>query len=438
MTCFAGLCVREAGDAGTEPCVPKTCEELRAQCGTIDDGCGEPLDCGTCTAPEECGAGGIPNLCDCPRRTCESDECGTLPDGCGGTIDCGGCSGNDTCGSDGRCQCTRDTCGPDDCGTLPDGCGGTIDCGGCDGGETCGAAGPNRCGVGDCTPIAACPAGLDCGPYSDGCGDVIDCGTCAAPETCGGGPDGEREPNVCGCTPEACADLGAQCGTPADVCGNALDCGTCEPPTECSSDFRCVCTPPTCMPGQCGRLANPCGADIVCDCDPGNECISGTCCPLDPAEPNDTVGTAHAWADLALGDQRRITDFAIHAENPDWFVGSLVGDPSGSGTYELQVDLGQIPSGEDYDLEVWIACGDATGGSLTCVDTSDLTSGGPVDATGGCRAETTGDADEVVRLFTSCQPVRFWVLVDPRASGACAPPYELDLRYQFNAITGGG
>src|SRR5262245_10593047 len=35
----------------TTLCVPTTCEALGAECGSQDDGCGVPLECGTC--PEE-------------------------------------------------------------------------------------------------------------------------------------------------------------------------------------------------------------------------------------------------------------------------------------------------------------------------------------------------------------------------------------------------
>ncbi|HQB46474.1 MAG TPA: hypothetical protein PLV85_22870, partial [Polyangiaceae bacterium] len=41
----------------TDACVPITCEEKSAECGTISDGCGSTIDCGSCTAPETCGGG---------------------------------------------------------------------------------------------------------------------------------------------------------------------------------------------------------------------------------------------------------------------------------------------------------------------------------------------------------------------------------------------
>lgn len=37
------------GSGGSlDGCVPKTCEELAAECGSIDDGCGAELSCGSC------------------------------------------------------------------------------------------------------------------------------------------------------------------------------------------------------------------------------------------------------------------------------------------------------------------------------------------------------------------------------------------------------
>jgi len=42
--CVAGACV----------CKPKTCDDLGKTCGTFDDGCGNPLDCGTCPELKEC------------------------------------------------------------------------------------------------------------------------------------------------------------------------------------------------------------------------------------------------------------------------------------------------------------------------------------------------------------------------------------------------
>ncbi|MGB5505045.1 MAG: MopE-related protein, partial [Polyangiales bacterium] len=44
-------------------CIPSTCQEYNINCGTVDDGCGVSLDCGTCQSPETCGGGGFSNIC---------------------------------------------------------------------------------------------------------------------------------------------------------------------------------------------------------------------------------------------------------------------------------------------------------------------------------------------------------------------------------------
>lgn len=92
-----------------DPCVPTTCEVEGADCGSLDDGCGAQLDCGTCTAPEVCGGTGTPNVCgpdECVPATCEQlgSPCGLVPDECGGELDCGPCGGGseDSSGCDCR------------------------------------------------------------------------------------------------------------------------------------------------------------------------------------------------------------------------------------------------------------------------------------------------------------------------------------------------
>ncbi len=84
----------------------------------------------------------------CPTTTCPTAmNCGSISDGCGGMITCGSCTGNDTCGGAGTanvCGCTPATTCPsgDACGTASDGCGGMVTCGTCAAGETCSA---NQC-----------------------------------------------------------------------------------------------------------------------------------------------------------------------------------------------------------------------------------------------------------------------------------------------------
>ncbi len=69
-TCGSSCGSCEEGDMCTADgacvCVPLTCEQVSAQCGTVADGCGGELDCGGCDFPAECGADGMPNICSCP------------------------------------------------------------------------------------------------------------------------------------------------------------------------------------------------------------------------------------------------------------------------------------------------------------------------------------------------------------------------------------
>jgi hypothetical protein len=44
-------------------CTPSTCATLGKNCGSLSDGCGGTLSCGSCSAPQSCGGGGVVNVC---------------------------------------------------------------------------------------------------------------------------------------------------------------------------------------------------------------------------------------------------------------------------------------------------------------------------------------------------------------------------------------
>jgi len=215
--------VADGSGTPTNSCVPKTCASLGYTCGPNSDGCGNLLDCGGCTAPDQCGVGGF-------------SQCG-----------------NPTVGPDGgMISCTPKTCTDlgYTCGDNADGCGGMLTCGTCTSGY-CGGGGFSQCGTGPdvsadaaplCTPITCASLGNTCGPQGDGCGGLVGpCGTgaCTLPQVCGGG----GVFNQCGgsfndagmvvsadggvitsCTPATCADLAAKgitstCGAQGDGCG---------------------------------------------------------------------------------------------------------------------------------------------------------------------------------------------------------------------------
>jgi endo-1,4-beta-D-glucanase Y len=48
---------------GASSCTPTTCAAQGKNCGSIPDGCGTTLTCGSCTAPQTCGGGGTANVC---------------------------------------------------------------------------------------------------------------------------------------------------------------------------------------------------------------------------------------------------------------------------------------------------------------------------------------------------------------------------------------
>src|SRR5439155_4789214 len=88
----------EAFSAFTPPvCAPLTCLEQGKNCGTISDGCGGTLTCGTCTALQTCGGGGG-EVCGaaaaCTPTTCAAQDknSGAIIDDCGGGMLCCGFS----------------------------------------------------------------------------------------------------------------------------------------------------------------------------------------------------------------------------------------------------------------------------------------------------------------------------------------------------------
>lgn len=200
-TCLAGCSngysttdVPDASASGDSGGTTATCTDAcpKDACGLVKLSCG-PTDCGTCTAAnDKC----VDGKCQCVPQTCAQigAQCGTAPDGCGGQIFCGSCSedggttdggGALTCGA--TYSCMSGPCVPKIpsvacyspsvrlCGKQPDGCGGTVDCGtsACSGvGETCGGGG--TAGVCGCKPLPGC-AGPCSSQCPNGCGGMRTC-----------------------------------------------------------------------------------------------------------------------------------------------------------------------------------------------------------------------------------------------------------------------
>ncbi len=105
------ICAKTS-DAGPEACKARTCSQANANCGEIDNGCGQKITCGSCTNGQTCGGGGV-NRCGC---ACDPSWCGTLQ-ACNTTITCpSNCVAPQFCGGGGianRCGCAPSgTLGP--------------------------------------------------------------------------------------------------------------------------------------------------------------------------------------------------------------------------------------------------------------------------------------------------------------------------------------
>jgi hypothetical protein len=173
------------GDAAAHgPCTPLTCAKLGYTCGRNADGCGNVIDCGSCTPPAFCGAGGFSV-----------------------------CGGNAAAADSGGNACVPESCHDLalGCGPAGDGCGNILDCGPCSFPQFCGGGGFSICGGdlfaqdgGSACPARTCQSlGFNCGPQGDGCGGLIACGTCSGADTCGGG----GVPSVCGHAAVPCTNL---------------------------------------------------------------------------------------------------------------------------------------------------------------------------------------------------------------------------------------
>jgi hypothetical protein len=109
QTCGGGGAPGVCGlpDGGT--CTGRTCQQEGISCGPAGDGCGNLIQCGSCPTGQSCGGAGVPGTCGAPDAgtctpfTCSSLNiaCGPAGDGCGNLLQCGTCSGTQTCGGGG-------------------------------------------------------------------------------------------------------------------------------------------------------------------------------------------------------------------------------------------------------------------------------------------------------------------------------------------------
>jgi hypothetical protein len=206
---------QETDDGGVDdPCVPTTCATANAECGFVEDGCGETINCGNCDAPNTCAGAGQDNQCGC-TPLCEGKICGqkdncndTCEDGSGCCTDACTPIGTVECGADGDSIVTCVNLDNDPCleWTDPQTCNG----GGCTDGE-----------CSECTPVCT---GKMCG-QSDGCGKTCDAGSGCCVDECTAAGDkkcsGESKLMICGeHDGDLCLEWSAPQSCPSGVCEN--------------------------------------------------------------------------------------------------------------------------------------------------------------------------------------------------------------------------
>ena len=324
-------------------CTPQSCDG--AVCGD-DDGCGGFCD-GTCPGPNESCLGGVcacqfeacGGACCAEEESCVDDvccapvdcqdlgaECGLTDDGCGEPLYCGACDADRFCSQDLQCECLFDACGESCCvfgeecvdGACVPAC--VPDCDGKSCGDDDGCGDPCH---GDCAePFSSCVE-YQCVCIFGGCGDSCcdlwtecqgdqcvclfeECGPvcCGPDETCEAGACTACEPDCdgkqCG-DDNGCGGVCFDCPGENEVCNPGQGCvcmsleceGACCALDEICSAGVCTQCTPDCDGKQCGD-DNGCG-EVCFDCPGENEvcdpiqevcvCINvecgGVCCPLD-------------------------------------------------------------------------------------------------------------------------------------------------------------
>ncbi len=273
----------------TDTCVSGSPSHVRLPAGTPCGGTNTCTSFGTCCTPTTCSVAGR--------------SCGSLSDGCGATLDCGTCPPGDSC-SGGTCRCSN---GVRDGGEAGVDCGGTCPSA-CPNGTACFS--PTQCTSGACVDGFCCNEA--CGGLCRSCRQTRTGqpdGTCAN-VTNGTDPDGEcsaESTTSCGrtgmCFNGACGlhPAGTVCAAPtcsgstqsnADTCNGT---GTCVDGGSASCGGSYVCSAGSCQSctdgsrngtetgvdcgggSPCGRCGNgqPCGAPSDCT---SNACVDGVCC----------------------------------------------------------------------------------------------------------------------------------------------------------------
>ncbi len=241
QTCSGGACV----------CVPTTCSALGRNCGTVSDGCGGTLNCGTCDDGNPCTT----DICN--SGTCANiliNNCCTSNSQCN---DNKVCTGPDTCNlATNTCSNPALSCGINNDGCCPLGCdiGDDNDCTICTRDSHCtnspGQCNPGRCVSGSCTYPA-----LSCGINNDGCCpqgcNAVNDNDCTA--TCG---NGVRESG------EQCDGTALGGATCASLMGAGYTLGAVTCTSGCTYNTS-GCIPPCVLTSLSWNYSTPVGSPIV-------------------------------------------------------------------------------------------------------------------------------------------------------------------------------
>ncbi len=102
-TQLPSACVTGEHNCIDDCCVPATCAQRGASCGSISDGCGGTLSCGNCPTTGTSTYACENNQCVCIPQTSCAGKCGPQANGCGGVFNCVSCTCTPNCPNNARC-----------------------------------------------------------------------------------------------------------------------------------------------------------------------------------------------------------------------------------------------------------------------------------------------------------------------------------------------
>ena len=363
----------EAGSAGhDDACVPSSAKCLPTfECGSVDDGCGKQVECGSCgdhrlcsghECVDQCAGCVVDSICIGDGGSRPSEPClvcdvasgklvartqGACDDGDACTTDdhceagrCAGvaktctdgvaCNGEEACNAQsGQCVAGSSTCGTGICDLSLDAC--TSVCSGCTIGQVCyqsGARNPaNPCQA--CRPELSLTSwiatpGVSCG-NDDTCSFNHVCsadGECQFERAATGVPCSGASPNTT-CAAYACDGLGSCVVHFADATTACAAPKACQKQDHCDGQGSCEAGGPQPLGFTCKELAACSGAasSPTCECVPGAQAAGSAC--VDVNECSSNTDNCDSKPDACVNDQ-----LGFHCACPGKFTGTGVGDGS--------------------------------------------------------------------------------------------------------------